>query len=203
MVGYYSLKTNISYVGLFFSNPRRCISEFARNPSIWFGVVMFAAYMLVCEYGWLSAYASGYQQAISPMPKILPIPDDQYLLYQAIFGPFLKAACFPLFAGSLWVLARLLNLRSLTISPVMSFFAFTGSVMGLIAFAVDQIIVLSVVQGWMRFALSCIHPIALTIDMVYVTAYVARSYSTPLWRALVVVIPSMIIAGPVPGFLFR
>jgi len=76
----YSLRTNLQYMAMIVTSPRRLVASFSDAPSIWYGAVPFLANTVVSVSGSLIVYATHRQQAVSPMPKLLPIPDDRYLL---------------------------------------------------------------------------------------------------------------------------
>ena len=190
-------------MGMVFARPRQLISSFLKESSVWYGIVPFVLYIVVCETGWLRAYATGYQQAVNPLPKLLPIPDDQYYLYQAIFGPFVKAAGIFIFGGSVAVLARMLGSPSFTLAPLVVFFTLVGNSLALVAIGVDQVIVWGPFEGGVRFVLSTVHPIVFVVAVAYVMVFTRRHTGMGVWKTAALVIPSMVLAGPVPGVLFR
>lgn len=190
-------------MGMVFARPTRLISSFLKESSVWYAIVPFVLYIAACEAGWLSAFATGYQQAINPLPKLLPIADDQYYLYQAIFGPFVKGAGIFIFGGSVAVLGKALKAPSFALTPVVVFFTLVGYTLALVAIGVDQVIVWGPFDGVVRFALSTIHPLVFVVAVAYVMVYVQRHSGMEVWKTAVVVIPSMVLAGPVPGMLFR
>ena len=94
-------------------------------------------------------------------------------------------------------------MQPLPLLPTVVFYVFIGNSVGLLAFVVDQVIIWTAVGGSLRFALSTIHPMALAIDTAYVVAYVHSYAGISAGRATASVLPGMILAGPIPGMLFR
>lgn len=137
------------------------------------------------------------------MPKLLPISDTYYLLFQASIGPFVKLTGIFIFAGILVLMNRLLKLPGINIQQIVLFSVLVGNTFGLVAVAVDQIIIYSQIQGDLRFLLSTIHPIVFILDIAYVAMFVVCQTSASLVKAFALVMPGLIMSGPVLGILFR
>ncbi len=74
--------------------------------------------------------------------------------------------------------------------------------MALVAVAVAEFESWSGASGAFKFALRFVHPIALTIDVAYLVAYVSRLASLRASQGLPLGLPGVILAGPLPRHLF-
>lgn len=202
-VSTYSFRKNLSFMALAVSRPRQLLDEFRNETCFWYGAIPFIICSLANSSGALLAYVRDYQQPISPMPKLLPIPDTHYLLFQAFVGPLIKLVGIFIFAGSLELMSRLLRLPAKSNKQIVLFSVLIDNTIGLLAFAVDQLITWSQVQGSLRFLLSTVHPVAFIVDVVYTAAFVVRQTAASPARALALVMPGLIIGGTVLGIFFR
>jgi hypothetical protein len=199
----YSFYKNIYFMVLVFKNPRLLIDRIVHESSYWYGIVPFIIYILACEAGWLSAYFTKSYQAINPLPKFFPIPDEKYLLYQAVFGPFIKAAGVFIFLASFSLFSKALSIGKFDKKTFANYYLMVGNTLALVAIAVDQIIVWGRLQGTIRFLVSTIHPIVFVVAVILVIMYVHRLKNISIGKIIFTVLLSMILSGPIPGLVFR
>jgi hypothetical protein len=199
----YSFCQNLRLVAWVFCRPGRLVARYWEISSLWYGLVPFIVYILACEFGWISAYLIGSYQAINPLPKFLPIADNVYPLYQAIFGPVVKSAGVIIFLLVFQFTAQAMKIPAVPLVPLVGFYLLVGNSLAFVAILVDQVIVWGNLHADVRFLLSTIHPLVFLIATVYVVAFLLQRPGISLVRAAILAIPAMILGGPVPGSIFR
>ena len=163
----------------------------------------FLLYISLSELSWLAAYLTGNYQPINPLPKFLPIPDAQYPLYQAIVGPLVKASAVFIFLAVFSLAARLLKRDILSLRLLAVCYLLVGNTWALVAWGVDQVIVWGQFQGAVRFLLSWVHPLVFVLAVISIYHFVRSQGDYPRGQTLVLVLPAMLLSGPIPGMFFR
>ncbi len=197
----YLVKKHLGYTGMLFTRPNKLIDNFLKEPSVWYGFIPFIIYIIFLTFSTLLTPFG--QPSLNPLPKILPIPDDQYPLYQAIFGPFIKAICMILFGLCIALFTKILRVRNVAIIPIVIFYMFVGNTLALTVCVIDLLPIYCHFEGALRFGFSLLHPFVLIATIIYTTIFVQRKLGINLWKAIVIVIPSIIISFPILGMFFR
>ncbi|MFX0173776.1 MAG: hypothetical protein ACFE9L_17985 [Candidatus Hodarchaeota archaeon] len=153
--------------------------------------------------GGILTYIAGINAPINPLPKMLPIPDEQYALYQIVFGPFIKLAGIFLFSGLIYLFTKYLLKLEITILPVTNFFMFIGFTLAVFAVIIDQVILWGNIQGDLRFWFSTIHPIVLVVQLIYITVFFHKYTELSLKSSALIITVSTVISYPLPGMFFR
>ncbi len=169
----YLAKKHLGYIGMLFTKPNQFINSFLKESSVWYSFIAFIVYLCFLTFETLVAPIFE-QSSLNPLPKILPIPDDQYPLYQATFGPLIKTICIVLFGVFIALFAKILRVRNVAIIPIVFFYMFVGNTFAILAPIVDLLILSGRVEGTFRFMLSIYHPVALIATIIYTTIFVQR-----------------------------
>ncbi len=199
----YSFNKNLLYIAYVYYRPKFLMKEFQKHKKLFYGIITFLICITLSIISWITVYFFGNYQAINPLPKFLPIPDDYYILFQGIFGPFIKAFCILIFYYFTKLSAYLLKQQRLSIKPILNFYLIIGNSLAISAIFIDQIISWVTLNPVIRFTLSTIHPIVVIIGIIYITMFTKQYANCSLKNAALMVIPALIISGPLIGSIFR
>lgn len=199
----YSFNKNLLYIAYVYYRPKFLMKEFQNHKKMLYGIITFLICITLGIIGWFTAFLYGDYQAINPLPKLLPIPDEQYILFQGIFGPFIKTFCILIFYHVTKLSAHLLKQESLSLKPILNFYLIVGNSLAISAIFIDQIIIWVTLNPVIRFTLSTIHPIVFVISLIYITIFTKKYANFSLKNAALMVIPALIISGPLIGSIFR
>ncbi len=187
----YSLPRNLRYLAMAYYRPGALVEEFARETSLLYGLVPFGLkFFIVDELLYFQAYLAN-ARTVSPLPKVLPIPDEGYYLWVMILGPFMNALGAALFAGVIAAAARLTGWNRIMPLKATAFFLCVGASFGLAAVVVDQ-----VYHRWPLPVLTWIHPLAGLVSIGYLAAFLRCQAGLLRWQALALaVLASLIFLG--------
>ncbi len=162
----YSFLQNLRYLAMIYFRPRALIESYAREKSLLYGIVPFALkVLLIDEPLYFLAYLDD-ARPVSPLPKVLPIPDAQYYLWVTALSPILNIMDVLLFAGLMVIAARMPGLSRISPGKVTSFFLCAGAGLGLPAVLVDQLY-----QRWPQPGLTWVHPLVGMVSIAYLAGF--------------------------------
>ncbi|HEX6384330.1 MAG TPA: hypothetical protein VF177_06650 [Anaerolineae bacterium] len=185
----YSPRQNLDYVRLAFTSPRRLLEGFLLETSLLYGLVPFAIFVIAYEFLYVWNYL---QQRPLAFTRLLPVPEQAYYLYQALFAPLINIADVLVFAGVLTMVAQLAGCPGIDTKKVTSFFMFMAT-FGLIAFVGD---IISCVRPLP--ILIYLHPLVGLISLAYTTEFIHRQAMVSRGKSLAILLPAW-----VAYFLFR
>jgi len=192
----YSIRKNLRFMVMAFTQPSALVDAYLQETSPWYGLVPFlvatALYEILTLVGSLQGIPSG--SSPNPLPLLIPIPPDSYYSHKLIFGPIVNVMDMLLFAGMIFALSRAPWYGRVRVRVVVSFLLFL-STFSLIAVVLD---------AQPTFILKfLIHPAAGLISMLYLTLFVSRQAGIVWWKALLLILPSLIVYYGFRGVIMR
>ncbi len=194
----YSFSRNLHYLAMAYYRPRSLVEEFVRETSLLYGLIPFAfKFIIVDELLYLQAYLVN-ARPVSPLPKVLPIPDEGYYLWVMILGPIMNTLDAGVFAVMIAASARLPGWKRLSSLKATAFFLCVGAAFGLAAIVVDQ-----VYQRWPLPVLTWIHPLAGLVSIGYLAAFFRCQAGLLRWQALTLAVLATLVFLSFRIILFR
>ena len=182
----YSLKKNFRLMGEAFYSPKSLINNLINETKL-FQYSLLPLILFTAGYEFLSILAFIFKQPLIPLPKILPISDEQYQFFQIFFLPVVHIVDFIVFYAVLYGFSRIIRDHTIDISIITYFFIFIWNTIGLISFTLDLI---SYVWPWEFWFY--IHPITGIIYAIYGVEFIHKQSEIKRSKAALLFIPSMV-----------
>lgn len=181
----FSIGRYLRYAAMTFFKPVTLIRGFVQECTLLYGGVQSLITLVPYELAYLHGYLTHPgAPSPNPFPKILPIPDKTYALYQVFFAPLVNVADYLVLLGVIVALFKLLRCKKFSIMKILNFSMFTGNVFSLLVLGID---VSPLNWNWKPW----IHPMAALIGLVYLIEFIHQLAEIPRWKLIAVSLPSV------------
>lgn len=185
----YSVKKNLDYMLMTFFKPKLLIDFFIKDSTLLYSIVPLILFIIFYGILYLLSYLS-QSPVMHPFPKILPIPDSQYRLYEIFFVPFVHILFFVIFGIIIYGLSKLLRFHKVNPIKVIYFFLFVFNTIGLVAAIIDLLIIYKCDFGLLAY----IHPICALIYTAYIMEFIHKQAEISRLKSLVLCIPAVVVS---------
>ncbi len=176
-----------------FFHPRRLLEGLLSETSLWYGIVPGAiSEVLYMALGWWNYFSQPQPGwSLNPIALALALTKRQMSLIQAITHPLIGLVDVFLFAGIVYVIARLLKTSTLCLRTWLMMYLFLWGTFSCLSVVVDLFLT-HPPFGWDLKNLMYVHIFAALAAILYLAEFIHRTSAVERWKSAVITISGYI-----------